>query len=437
KAYKFWLFFIALSSHSFFSRLMKGCLIIKKIFILFLKIRTLEIDIDNFLKEEEIPLIIRHWNRILNIKLGWIHDFDKLISKYVCAINIFIFDFFRLSSKLLKTFTEHTTLVTSIDCSTFGDGQFICSGSGDKTVCVWDAGTNKRIQSFNGHSNDVKCVKFSPYHYHNYRRNVICSSADEIDILFWDIKNNQQLKVFNQHTDGVSSIEFSSFNGGRYLCSGSYDNTIRLWDVETSKSLHVFDEHKDWIFSVDISSSQSNNNKNSNIGVIGGNGYTICSASRDRTIRIWDIETTKQLIVFKGHAYAVNSVKYGSNESLNTVLSGSSDKSVRLWDIRSGQQIQVFNGHTETINEVAYSQFVIHDSEGDDTSNVVCSAAGNTIRFWDIRSNKNELYMINGDEEDEMCCLAFMQLKKKSNDNRGSGIHLCYGTYKGLLHIWG
>ncbi|ETO05223.1 WD repeat-containing protein pop1 [Reticulomyxa filosa] len=80
------------------------------------------------------------------------------------------------------------------------------------------------------------------------------------------------------------------------------DKTIRLWDVETSKSLHVFKGHKSYICCVDISSLQSNNknenNKNNDIGVIGGNGYTICSGSCDSTIRICDIETTKQLNVF-------------------------------------------------------------------------------------------------------------------------------------------
>ncbi|ETO35062.1 WD-40 repeat protein, partial [Reticulomyxa filosa] len=149
-------------------------------------------------------------------------------------------------------------------------------------------------------------------------RHVICSSSYDNTIRFWDFKHNKQLQVFNEHKGGVCGIEFSSFNGGRYLCSGSYDITIRLWDVETSKSLHIFNGHKSVV---------RNNNKSNNIGVIGGNGYTICSGSSDNTIRIWDTETTKQLNVFEGYADYVNSVKYGSNELLNTILSGSDDSS--------------------------------------------------------------------------------------------------------------
>ncbi|ETN98727.1 hypothetical protein RFI_38760 [Reticulomyxa filosa] len=89
---------------------------------------------------------------------------------------------------------------------------------------------------------------------------------------------------------------------------------LNLWDVETSKSLQVFNGHKDDVWCVDISPLESNNNsdnnnKMNNIGVIGGNGYTICSGSFDNTIRIWDIETTKQFNIFKGHEHWIISVK--------------------------------------------------------------------------------------------------------------------------------
>ncbi|ETO34701.1 hypothetical protein RFI_02389 [Reticulomyxa filosa] len=328
-----------------------------------------------------------------------------------------MFEIFRVSSKLLKSFTGHTDKVNSIDYSTFDYGQFICSGSHDKTVRVWNIETNKQIQSFNGHSSYVYSVKFSPYHYYNHCCNIICSSSYDGIIRFWDIKSNRQLQIFSKHMGWVGSIEFSSFSGGRYLCSGSSDTTIRLWDVETSKSLYIFNGHAMTVRCVDISPLQSN--KSNNIGVIGGNGYTICSGSYDETIRIWDIETTKQLIAFKGHESFVNSVKYGSNElvnidGINTILSGSSDKSVRLWDIRSGQQIQLFNGHKSTVCDVEYSPFINNNNEIGGSSNVICSgSADKTIYFWDIRSNKKELHLLKDDKEDNgIYCLKFLQLKK-------------------------
>ncbi|ETO07455.1 hypothetical protein RFI_29937 [Reticulomyxa filosa] len=179
--------------------------------------------------------------------------------------------------------------------------------------------------------------------------------------------------------------------------------------------------------------------KMNNIGVIGGNGYTICSGSYGNIIRIWDIETTKQFNVFEEHTDIVRSVKYGSNELINTILSGSYDKSVRLWDIRSGKQIQVFNGHTNWVWSVEYSPFVIKNSSGN--PNVICSGSwDNTIRFWDTRSNKNELYMIKGDykKDREICCLKFIKLKKKEKTkNITYDLNLCYGSLKGPICIWG
>ncbi|ETO02644.1 WD repeat-containing protein [Reticulomyxa filosa] len=372
-------------------------------------------------------------------------DNDKLLKFKSEQYSTFNFELFRVTSKLLKTLSGHTNRVWSIDYSTFDDSPCICSGSQDKTVRVWNVETAEQIQLFKGHEDDVYCVRFSQYHYYNHHHNVICSASYDKTICFWDFKNNRQIRIFNEHTDGVAGIEFSAFTGGRYLCSGSYDKTIRLWDIETSKSLHVFNGHTNAVLCVAFSHLQSynnNNTKSNGVGVIGGNGYTICSGSGDTTIRIWDIETTKQLIVFKGHEHYVNSVKYGLHESgliggANTLLSGSNDFSVRLWDIRSKKQIQVFNGHNNLVMAVEYSPYMNCSNIGG--GNVICSgSADNTIRFWDIRSNKKELHMIKGDdkEDDKILCLRFLSLRKKQTDDDDS-LNLCYGSGKGPIRFWG
>ncbi|ETO06556.1 hypothetical protein RFI_30836, partial [Reticulomyxa filosa] len=171
----------------------------------------------------------------------------------------------------------------------------------------------------------------------------------------------------------------------------------------------------------------------------------------DKSICLWDIRSSQQIQIFSEHIYCVNTVeyspflvdnietvqivKYGSNELVNAILSGSADKSVRLWDIRSGQQIQVFNGHLRHVNAVECSPFVINDSSGN--SNVICSGSwDNTIRFWDIRSNKNELYMIKGDDKEDngIYCLKFIVLKKKEKTkNVIYNLNLCYGLFQGTF----
>ncbi|ETO03036.1 WD-repeat protein, partial [Reticulomyxa filosa] len=103
------------------------------------------------------------------------------------------------------------------------------------------------------------------------------------------------------------------------------------------------------------------------------------------------------------------------------------DKSIRLWDIRSCQQMQVFNGHKNSVWCVEYSPFVIKNNIGN--ANVICSGSlDSTIRFWDIRSNKNELYMIKGNEGyDGILCLKFIELKKRANTNNDTyDLNLCY-----------
>jgi len=42
------------------------------------------------------------------------------------------------------------------------DGKSVVSGSGDKTVRVWDAATGKEVQKLEGHSARVSSVAFSP-----------------------------------------------------------------------------------------------------------------------------------------------------------------------------------------------------------------------------------------------------------------------------------
>ncbi|ETO31350.1 hypothetical protein RFI_05771 [Reticulomyxa filosa] len=185
-----------------------------------------------------------------NIKLGWTEDFDKFIINYV--FNVFMFDTFCSSSKLINTFTGHIKIVYSIDYPIFDECQFICFGSTYNTVRVCDVDNNKQIQSFNGHS-------------------------------------FRQLQIFNKHTSVVNGIEF------HYLTVVD----ICVLGLLTIQFVYGMLKHQNhYMFSMDMKvvNNNKNDNKMNNISVIAGNGYTICSGSFDKTIRILILKQPIQCI---------------------------------------------------------------------------------------------------------------------------------------------
>ncbi len=108
------------------------------------------------------------------------------------------------------------------------DGQWLASGSWDKTIRLWNLNQPNAIHSIlSGHENRIDTVAFSP------DRRWLASGSEDNTIRLWDLSQPTTRPIILRHDSFVRSVAFSP--NGKWLASGSYDGTIRLWQWRTSE----------------------------------------------------------------------------------------------------------------------------------------------------------------------------------------------------------
>ena len=84
-------------------------------------------------------------------------------------------------------------------------------------------------------------------------------------------------------------------------------------------------------------------------------GRTIWSASRDNTIRLWDIETGNEIRQIELQEGQIAKWAAAFSPNRRRVLLGLEDHSLVLLDLEAGEIIQRMTGHTSPVQMVAIS----------------------------------------------------------------------------------
>ena len=267
------------------------------------------------------------------------------------------------------------------------------SGGWKKNVLLWDTKTGVHLRALAGFESAVISLSFSPD-----GRTLACGDLSGTVLLFdtatGELKKNltdfilgppyslsfspdgrillvgtygpiilvnaitgKYKKMLFGHDGGVLCMSFSP--NGAMLASASYDKTIRLWDMESGEHLRTLttEEHEssDWNLS------------------FSPDGRTLASAGSGPHIRLWDVGSgvflprlTKQKVFFQSTAFSPDG---------STLVGGSIGGNIYLLDVESGAHKQILTGHTSAVDNVSFSP---------NGNMIVSESTDKTIRLWRV-----------------------------------------------------
>jgi len=168
------------------------------------------------------------------------------------------------------------------------------------------------------------------------------------------------LRTLEGHTAGVNAV--SVFPDGRRAISASEDRTLKIWDIESGREIRTLEGHTSGVNAVSVFAD----------------GRRAVSASDDGTLKVWDIETGREVRTLKGHTHhSVRAVSVFAEG--RRAVSACYDRTLKVWDLESGREVRTLEGHTGGVNAVSVFP---------DGRRAISASEDRTLKVWDIEEGR-------------------------------------------------
>ena len=158
--------------------------------------------------------------------------------------------------------------------------------------------------------------------------NVLICGIFKTILKVFDLKTGLLLQQLNGNTGVIQNIALSS--DGRYILTASDDKTARLWDVRSGKQLLTL-QHPQSVTRVAFSKA----------------GSFIWTKSASDALFLWNRSNGTLLTTFRAHSKPIIALAFNHDD---TELLTASDSEIRLWNINNGRLILEQSG---ALNKVA------------------------------------------------------------------------------------
>ena len=211
-----------------------------------------------------------------------------------------------------------------------------------------------------------------------------------------DVISQEKADIIVQsgHLEGITSTCYSPDE--KYVLSSAYsDKTVKLWDVESGKEIRTFLGQPFLVWTACFSPD----------------GKTVLSGGDN--IILWDVTTGKTIRTFIGHKGYVHSLHFLSEGKY--FISASFDKTIKMWEVATGKEVKTFSGHKNRITS--------HDISPDEKL-VISGSADNEIKLWDITSGKEIKTMLGHTSNITKICFT------------PDGQHAVSGSFDRTIRVW-
>jgi hypothetical protein len=137
------------------------------------------------------------------------------------------------------------------------------------------------------------------------------------------------------------------------MASGGDDATVRIWDLDSRREIATLRGHISRIMCVAFTPD----------------GNTLASGCE--SVRLWDVASGREAANLRGNDMAVSSLAISPDG--RRLASGSWDGTVRIWDVNTGRETATLRGHKSAVWSVAFSP----------DGRVLTSCGGGVINAWD------------------------------------------------------
>lgn len=232
----------------------------------------------------------------------------------------------------------------------------LVSGGWDNTINVYKAdSTFEKIATLTGHLSAVKAVAF------NNKIKLFASAGNDNAVIIWDSMNRRVRKledILKGHNSKINTVTFDK--SGKYLISGDDEGKIIVWDISSGKVLRSI-----------------NNGTTVNNIIMSQQPVNYIVAGAEPTIKICSLKDGKLFKSFVGHKDHVNSIAMTFNGKY--LISGSNDKSAKIWDMNTQKEIRTLQVDCWKVTAVAFSF---------DGKYCATGCNNGSIKIWETESGK-------------------------------------------------